>query len=138
MNTIRLTRFCSAHEFISFLEGKTLKNDTDHRVTRGDATTSVGFCFSTDNPKTAWRYLKGIVGFDVCMVLDMPKHLLTPSIGRYTNYSSSLAPFCYKTEFCCNSYSLETARLVKVLYPEDFATKEELKALTLLKLIRIL
>lgn len=51
------------------MAGEMLTNSTDHYRGGKGGSTSVGFCFTTDKPRIAWRYLKGIVDADVCLVL---------------------------------------------------------------------
>lgn len=126
-----VTRFCSITEFIMFVCGEVLRNDTDHFMGGKGGSTSKGFCFTEDDPHTAWRYLKGLVSPDVCMVLDIDKDLLTKSSGKYGDYSDGkdgTTP-CLKTEYCTCEYSNKTARLIKALSPYEFSTPAELMAL---------
>lgn len=48
-----LHRFCSKKEFEAYQRGDMLINNTDHRVKRGNATSSVGFCFFVEDPEEA-------------------------------------------------------------------------------------
>lgn len=125
---MRLTRFCSKVEYDKFLSGEMLTNTTDHYRGGKGGSTSVGFCFTTDEPKKAWRYLKGCVDFDVCVVLEIDDALLTRSTGKYADYSTDDGiGTCLKHEYCLTSYSNKNAKLLKILKPEDFATKEEIE-----------
>lgn len=125
-----LTRFCSRAEYDKYMSGETLINTTDHYRGGKGGSTSVGFCFTKDEPKTAWRYLKGCVDFDVCLVLDIDEALLAHSFGKYSDYSRSEGiGICIKDEYCITSYSNNTAKLLKVLKPEEFATKAEIEAI---------
>ena len=124
-----LTRFCSQDEHQKYMQGETLTNTTNHYHGGKCGSTSVGFCFTTDEPKIAWRYLKGCVDFDVCVVLEIDDALLTHSTGKYADYyNSDGIGSCLKHEYCLTTYSNKTAKLLKVLKPEDFATQEEMEA----------
>ena len=125
-----LTRFCSQAEYDKYMSGETLRNTTDHYRGGKGGSTSVGFCFTKDAPKTAWRYLKGCVDFDVCLVLDIDDALLAHSHGKYSDYSRSEGiGICIKGEYCITAYSKKTAKLLQVLKPEEFATKYEIEAI---------
>lgn len=135
-----LTRFCSRQEFDKFLAGETLINNTDHYRGGKGGSVSKGFCFSPDEPKTAWRYLKGIVSYDACIIVDIPDDtpMLRKSCGKYMDYSNS-RPFphvCVKPEYCITEYDRNTAKLVRALPPEEFAAKEELRVLEVLRFIK--
>lgn len=121
------------------MSGETLINTTDHfRGGRGGSV-SVGFCFTEDDPVTAWRYLKGIVYPEICMVLDIDDQLLTVSLGKYADYSDGKdgSDACIKVEYCLTQYSNKTAKLVRTLTQEQFATSpEELLAIRLLMMTR--
>lgn len=127
---MKVTRFCSQRELDKYLAGETLTNDTDHYRGGKGGSTSVGFCFTTDEPRTAWRYLKGIVQADVCIVLDIDKNRLRKSSGKYADYSDGIGfKSCLKTEYCTREYSQRNARLLKVYQLTDFATPEEIEAM---------
>lgn len=132
---MKLTRFCSKEEYEKFMAGETLTNHTDHYRGGKGGSTSVGFCFTTDPPKAAWQYLKGIVSSEVCMVLDIPQESLKISIGKYADYSKGQSGIhsCLKKEFCLTTYSNKTDRLIKVLQPEEFASEAEIEAIKMLK-----
>jgi len=134
-----VTRFCSIEEYKKFMSGETLINTTDHfRGGRGGSV-SVGFCFTEDDPVTAWRYLKDIVYPEICMVLDIDDQLLTVSLGKYADYSDGKdgSDACIKVEYCLTQYSNKTAKLVRTLTQEQFATSpEELLAIRLLMMTR--
>ncbi len=129
-NKLTLTRFCSMDEYMAYRSGATLHNTTDHwRGGEGPATTH-GFCFTEDDPKTAWRYLKGIVSPECCIIVE-PKTLqgLYVGEGQYADYSDGKdgTARCTKREYCTAHYSAETMRLVKMLKPEEFMTETELE-----------
>jgi len=124
-----LTRFCSQAEYDKYLSGETLTNTTDHYRGGKGGSTSVGFCFTTDEPKTAWRYLKGCVDFDVCVVLEIADALLTHSVGKYADYSKDDGiGSCLKQEYCLTTYSNKTAKLLKVVKLQEIATEAEIMA----------
>lgn len=130
---MRVTRFCSISEFTKFVSGETLRNDTDHYMGGKGGSTSRGFCFTEDDPHTAWRYLKGIVSYDVCMVLEIDKDFLQETSGRYADFSDGKdgSTACIKKEYCTCEYSNKTAKLVKTLSPEEFASFSDLIALSI-------
>lgn len=124
-----LTRFCSQAEYDKYLSGETLTNTTDHYRGGKGGSTSVGFCFTTDEPKTAWRYLKGCVDFDVCVVLEIADALLTHSVGKYADYSKDDGiGSCLNQEYCLTTYSNKTAKLLKVVKLQEIATEAEIMA----------
>ena len=84
----------SIDEYNKFMAGETLTNTTDHYKGGKGGSTSKGFCFIEDNPKAAWRYLKGIVNPEVCMVLEIDPSLLTSSFGKYADYSDGKGTHC--------------------------------------------
>lgn len=138
---MKLTRFCSLAEFGKYMAGETLTNTTDHYQGGKGGSVSTGFCFSPDEPKTAWRYLKGIVNPEACMLLEISEELLTPSFGKYADYSKGHSGeiSCIKTEYCLTEYSQKTARLIKFLTPEEFASSpEEVVAAKLYYIIKTL
>lgn len=137
---MRLTRFCSLAEFQKFISGKKLINKTNHFKENGCVTSSIGFCFSEDNPKTAWQYLKGIVNYNICMVVDIQESLLTKTYGRYPDYSNGQLgeALCLKPEYCLTSYSSKNATLIKVLRTSDFASHDEIYALGLMTALGLL
>lgn len=132
-----VTRFCSINEYGKFMAGETLINTTNHFKDGRGGSLSVGFCFTEDDPLTAWRYLKGIVYPEICMVLDIDDALLTPSFGKYADYSNGQdgSHACLKKEYCLTQYSNKTARLVRTVTPKMFADSiEEYFAIQILML----
>lgn len=133
---MRVTRFCSLNEFYQFMSGETLINTTDHFKGGKGGSLSVGFCFTEDDPLTAWRYLKGIVYPEICMVLDIDPSLLKESRGKYADYSTGQdgTHICLKREYCLTQYSNKIAKLIKVLSLKEFASPEDLLAIQILTL----
>lgn len=136
---MRVTRFCSLAEFRKFESGEVLINNTDHYKNGKGGSTSRGFCFTEDDPSTAWRYLKGVVCPEVCMVLEFENGGLTPSMGRYADYSNGQdgSGSCLKVEYCTCQYSNKTAKLIKSIMLEDFATRAEKAAIKIMKLMKL-
>ena len=134
---MKLTRFCSQQEYDSYMRGDTLANTTDHLHGGTGGSISRGFCFTADDPDTAWQYLKGIVTPEVCMVLEIPDELLTPTQGRYARYINGRDTGfdCIKPEYCLAEYSNRTAKLLQVVPMEELATPLQL---TIIKNIQLL
>lgn len=73
------------------------------------------------------------------MVLDIDDQLLSISLGKYADYSDGKdgSDACIKVEYCLTQYSNKTAKLVRTLTQEQFATSpEELLAIRLLMMTR--
>jgi hypothetical protein len=105
-----LHRFCSQEEFDSYNRGDRLVNNKDHSKTRGKATTSVGFCWFTEDPEKAKHRLSGIVDFDVCITVETDASNVKESKGRYcVNGKRGV----YLTEYCCTTYDNTRFRLVE-------------------------
>ena len=81
---MKLYRFASNEEYHALLAGEVLHNATDHFKGGRGGSTSKGFCFTEDEPKIAWQYLKGIVCPYICLCFDIPRQLLTKSRGKYS------------------------------------------------------
>lgn len=97
-----LHRFCSKKEFEAYQRGDMLINNTDHRVKRGNATSSVGFCFFVEDPEEAKHWLSGIVDFDYCITVEVDESDVRKSWGRYAD--SKLEKAMIKEEYCSKSY----------------------------------
>lgn len=108
-----VTRFMSRGEFDKLMAGERLTNTTDHK-SRGAHSDSVGFCFTEDEPMTAWRYLDGVCGGDVWVTFDFPDGYLKESSGIYADHSegAKFGDMAQKREWCCTEYSLEDAAIV--------------------------
>ncbi len=104
-----LHRFCSQEEFDSYKRGELLINEKCHSKTRGTATTSVGFCWFTENPEKAKHRLSGIVDFDVCITVETDAANVKESKGSYVVNGVTV----YLTEYCCTSYDNKRFRLVE-------------------------
>lgn len=117
-------RFMSMAEFQKLLKGETLHNSTNH-AKDGYKTSSVGFCFTTDDPDEAIHYLSGNVDTDVCVTFDVKAVQLQKSTALYRNPSMPVpegklfvppldGEAIEKVEYCTQSYSLQTFHLLKV------------------------
>lgn len=105
-----LHRFCSKKEFEAYQRGDMLINNTDHRVKRGNATSSVGFCFFVEDPEEAKHWLSGIVDFDYCITVEVDESDVRKSWGRYAD--SKLEKAMIKEEYCSKSYDNYRFRLL--------------------------
>lgn len=105
-----LHRFCSMKEFEAYQRGDMLINNTDHRVKRGNATSSVGFCFFVEDPEEAKHWLSGIVDFDYCITVEVDESDVRKSWGRYAD--SKLEKAMIKEEYCSKSYDNYRFRLL--------------------------
>lgn len=95
--------------------GQTITNHRKHKA----KTTSVGFCFTEDEPQVAWEYLAGIVDAEVCVTFDFPDGYLRKSYGVYADHSEG-AKFedkMLKTEWCCAKYNRSIAKVVDAIDP---------------------
>lgn len=133
---MKVTRFCSQCELDKYLSGETLTSDKDHYRGGKGGSTSVGFCFTTDEPHAAWRYLKGIVTAEVCIVIDIDKKHLRKSTGKYVDYSAGIGyKSCLKTEYCTREYSKQNSRLLKVIDITEVASPEEIAVAKILNVL---
>ena len=104
-------------EYESLLTGTTLTNTTYHSP-NGRRTTSVGFCFFTEEPDKAIHWLSTIVCADWCVTFDIPDQMLTKSRARYRdperdNWPLDKPATIWRTEWCLQQYSIHTAHIVK-------------------------
>ena len=105
-----LHRFCSKKEFEAYQRGDMLINNTDHRLKRGNVTSSVGFCFFVEDPEDAKHWLSGIVDFDYCITVEVDELDVRKSWGRYAD--SKLEKAMIKEEYCSKSYDNYRFRLL--------------------------
>lgn len=132
---MKLFRFMSFNEGSKLLKGETLKNNTDHSLKRGSASTAKGFCFGIgdeEQAKKAFRRLKGIVDLEFLFVFTLKPESeshFTKCKGRYVDYDKidaekktidhypfGLEPKCMVDEYCANSYSLEDFKDFRVYH----------------------
>lgn len=113
--TILLHRFCSMAEYKAYRRGDRLVNHSNHNPR---ATTSVGFCFfsdDTDGPDSVDRWshrLNGLVDFDVLLTVRAPLNALQKSRGVYTNWDAPDPIPAVFTEYSTESYDRHTFELV--------------------------
>lgn len=126
---MRLFRFCSPKEIEALLRGATLKNIKDHYKNGRGGSLSTGFCFTPDPPKTAFKYLRGIVCPLCCVEYEVPDDVLTPSMGVYARHlDDGTSTTTLKTEYCFTELSLSSFRLIRIYLPSDYTSKEEFEA----------
>ena len=79
---MKIFRFMSYKEFEKYMNGENLYNNTKHKA----KTNSIGFCFFDINdfsPEFAWRFLKGAIFPDICVVFEVDETLLRKGYGIY-------------------------------------------------------
>lgn len=118
---MKVTRFMSRCEWDKLKAGQTITNNRKHDA----KTTSVGFCFTEDEPQVAWKYLSGVVDADVCATFDFPDGFLTESTAQYADRREGAKFFdlMEKRDWCCTEYSLDDCKVVNVIDPymgEDY------------------
>lgn len=111
-------RFMSDREYKRLMAGKTLTNTTIH-ASKHRESTSVGFCFFTEPPKDAIKWLAGIVDTDWLVTFDISEQMLTKSMARYRDTEKDKLilgePITkLRTEWCLKEYSTSTVRIVNV------------------------
>lgn len=124
-----VTRFMSIAEWEAFERGETLISTTDHFKGGKGRSTSVGFCFTEDEPEVAWRYLKGIVDADVWVTFEFPDGYLKQRMGRYADHKDDgTYTVRRRREWCCTSYDNTIAKVVNKCVPFQGEEYRELKA----------
>jgi hypothetical protein len=118
----------SQAEYNLFCSGEEVRNNSRHI---GYRTTSIGFCFFVENPEEAIHWLSGCCDPEQCVTLEIDEKLLQKTTGHYRNPKGGTID---RTEYCCTSYSLRTARLLAVT-DKYRGLAEMRKALRLLGLI---
>lgn len=116
---MKIFRFMSYKEFEKYMNGENLYNNTKHKA----KTNSIGFCFFDINdfsPEFAWRFLKGAIFPDICVVFEVDETLLRKGYGIYSDPNKTLYElmnFIPKmirvSEYCTEKYNKETFKLVK-------------------------
>lgn len=109
----------SYEEFEKYMNGKNLYNNTKHKA----KTNSIGFCFFDINdfsPEFAWRFLKGAIFPDICVVFEVDETLLRKGYGIYSDPNKTLYElmnFIPKmirvSEYCTENYNKEVFKLMK-------------------------
>lgn len=116
---MKIFRFMSYKEFEKYMKGENLYNNTKHKA----KTNSIGFCFFDINdfsPEFAWRFLKGAIFPDICVVFEVDETLLRKGYGIYSDPNKTLYElmnFIPKmirvSEYCTENYNKEVFKLVK-------------------------
>lgn len=116
---MKIFRFMSYKEFEKYMNGENLYNNTKHKA----KTNSIGFCFFAINdfsPEFAWRFLKGAIFPDICVVFEVDETLLRKGYGIYSDPNKTLYElmnFIPKmirvSEYCTENYNKEVFKLVK-------------------------
>lgn len=116
---MKIFRFMSYKEFEKYMNGENLYNNTKHKA----KTNSIGFCFFDINdfsPEFAWRFLKGAIFPDICVVFKVDETLLRKGYGIYSDPNKTLYElmnFIPKmirvSEYCTENYNKEVFKLVK-------------------------
>ncbi len=119
-------RFMSQQEFDKLIAGEVLENDTVHSEL-GRHSTSIGFCFFTEDPDEAIHWLSHIVCQDLCVTFSIPDYLLTESKGEYRDVENddiegmslydmffTPPPSIWRKEYCMQRYSRKDVRIVDV------------------------
>ena len=128
---MKLYRFCSFDELSKLLRGEKIYNHTDHFNSGKGGSSSTGFCLTADEPREAWKYLRGIVTPGVCLEFDIPEENLIKSRGRYagdmkeTARGVEIIPL-YRDEW--STTNLHPDWLKNIIPLESFVPREELQA----------
>lgn len=122
---MRVTRFMSRAEWDALCSREKIYNNRKHNA----KTTSVGFCFTEDEPQVAWKYLGGIVDADVCVTFEFPDGFLTEATAKYADQreGAGFDDMVTKTEWCCTSYDKTIAKVVDYCCPFQGEEYRELK-----------
>ena len=112
-----LHRFMSRAEFIMYLSGEVLHNDTDHYRNGKGGSVSKGFCFFTGNVREWAHRLNGLVSFDVLLTVELDPENTDADVyissGIYAEDPSADFPKrrLYR-EVCTTAYSKKSMRFV--------------------------
>lgn len=106
----------SDKEYKSLMAVETLTNTTIHAA-KGQRSTSVGFCFFTEEPDKAIHWLSTIVSTDWCVTFDIPDQMLTKARARYRdperdNWLLAEPATIWRTEWCMQEYSLADVKVI--------------------------
>lgn len=116
---MKIFRFMSYEEFKKYMNGENLYNNKKYKA----KTNSIGFCFfdiKDFSPEFAWKFLKGAIFPDICVVFEVDETLLRKGYGIYSDPNKTLYElmnFIPKmirvSEYCTEKYNKETFKLVK-------------------------
>lgn len=140
-----LHRYMSGREFEAFMRGEVLTNNTDH--SKNAKTKSKGFCFFTDEPEEAIRWLRGIVTLEVCAKFEVPENKVKKTVGTYCDHDKTDNSFgaCIqdimsyfmdgempnvvtmeKEEYCCRKYSNKDFKLISYSFSKSYEERKRL------------
>lgn len=136
---MRVHRFMSRKELTALMSGKKLVNRRDHKK-EGLRTTSVGFCFFTEDPDEAVHWLSGIVCLECCVTMEVDDGYLVESYGVYVDISKDdpskpldQIPSIKRREYCRSRYSIDDVKILNVtckyesMYPSVDVCEEMVK-----------
>jgi hypothetical protein len=116
---MQVFRFMSEYELLKYLHGKELHNNTRHQA----KTDSIGFCFFDMNdvtPEYAWKFLKGAIFPDICVVFEVDEKILKKGYGIYSDPEKTLyelmnfIPKAIKVpEYSVTKYDNKTFKIIK-------------------------
>lgn len=90
---MKIFRFMSYKEFEKYMNGENLYNNTKHKA----KTNSIGFCFFDINdfsPEFAWRFLKGAIFPDICVVFEVDETLnYNKEVFKLVKYTTNKLDF---------------------------------------------
>lgn len=116
---MKYVRFMGYSELTSYMQGKTLTNDTKWRQA-GQCSDSEGFCFFDDSvrPEERMAYLTGIVTMDVVAIFERTsEEPMKKTQGRYRDPEKDRGIFSpismkFVDEYSVKNYSMNDMKLV--------------------------
>lgn len=123
---MKLFRFMKKEEFKKYINGETLTNIKDHNKEDNRKTNSIGFCFfnyAHYKPEEMLHSLTGIVSFDICCIFETERDNVRRTYGRYSkaiDRNSFERTTITAHEYCTNTYSKYTFKLLKYATPDWF------------------
>lgn len=116
---MKLFRFMSKTEFLKYLKGEELYNNTKHQA----KTDSIGFCFfglDDVTPEFAWKFIRGAIYPDICVVFETDEKELKKGYGIYNDPNKTLyelmnfIPKIIKVpEYSITKYNAQTFKVIK-------------------------
>ena len=122
-------RFMSDAEYEVLIAGGRLMNGTVHGE-NGSKSTSIGFCFFSEDPEVAVHWLSGICNTTWLVTLDFPPGYLKESVGTYRDAArddlhSDERVTVERKEWCCTMYDNRVARVLDA--SREYAHLEQLR-----------
>lgn len=116
---MQIFRFMNKEELLKYLRGEVLYNNTRHQA----KTDSIGFCFfriDDITPEYAWKFLRGVIFPDICVVFEVDEKNLKKGYGIYSDPEKTLyelmnfIPKMIKVpEYSTTQYNNQTFKLIK-------------------------